>query len=551
VKRFTRRLQLSSIVLLYTAVILTSVAASCRPPNNGDTRRAFAVDVAATEGFVTLDGWACPQSNDWCGVAQKIVDTGNGYGHVDFPALLVSAPSMNFHIRANGYLPLDCVGSIPPGSGSATASWGVPIIANRYHPQNCPELVLAGPPPRTGAVVPVGKAVRDDQGFFHPEGMTFFWAMHGVKYEPARLQANVDWLIQTKAAPDYVRILAQVDWAGNEIDPNWPDYNDVFLRTLDVFAKAHIRVEVTVLGSPYNDPSGLAHRLSALIRQRPAGTVIAIEVWNEWSQNGGSIQALKDAARIFLNESGVPLVGLSSSGLDADIATASAEAGATLRTDHSDRGEGDGGWRMVRQCFGAKDMPGVVDENEPPGPNSSINVLDTPIQLAMFRACNIQSGGALWVLHVGDMVQGIEDPAHNRHPNLWQVANLPAILQATRIVDKALPDGVENWSKTAGNPNTNPQVFVPDIAGWPDGHTGVNRFYAAIQGGEFTQTLLGVAGTRVMTLRMPGFSRCSLTGFNPETLDMVEFKDVPVGFQWTIAGRSDGLTGYVLHGICQ
>lgn len=547
------------------APIFLALAAisACRPAVTPLPPRAFAVDVAATSGTITLDGWACPGSNpDWCGIPQTIQNKGT-YGHADFPALAGNAPAMNFHIRANGYEPMDCVGSVPPGN--ATAAWDVPPNPQRYTPTGCPDhLTPSFPPARTGVVIPDGKAIRDGQGNFHAEGLTFFWAMQGMRGDYDRFLANVKF-IATHDRPDYVRILAQVDWQGWEIDPNWPDYEAVLGRVIDLFYQYGMRVEITVLGSPYSNPVELAHRVARVTSTRPE-KVIAIETWNEWSQNGGSISAMSDMARVFLAESGVKLVALSSDPFDPNIAAATAAVGATMGTIHPDRDAGDGDWRAVRQCFDAKDFRMIIDLNEPPGPNSSVEVMSDPTHLGMFRACTHQSGGAMWVFHVGDMVMGQRDPGHHRMPNIWQVgcesdnpvANTPEnpcpyivqALHAVRSVDGYIPDSVENWQKTAGNPNFAPQALKPDQAGWDVQGPTVNRAYAALGGTIFMQTLLGLKGPLHFTLTMPGVSRCHIQGLNPGTGELLSL-DLNVGDGTVITGRDDGNTGYVLTGLCQ
>ncbi len=544
---------------LMLPVFLSLSIASCpsRPPVQP---RAFAVDVQATSGTVTLGGWDCEHTNaDWCNIPQPIQNKGT-YGHVDFPALSGTAPAMNFKIRGNGYEPLDCTGSIPAGTGSLTAAFGVPLIANRYNPVGCPDhLTSSFPPARQGVVFPDGKAIRDDGGNFHAEGLTFFWAMQGQHNDPARFLANVKFISEHNH-PDYVRILAYVDWAGNNIDPNWPDYEQTLATVIDTFYQYGIRVEVTIMGSPYSNPVELAHRVARVTSQR-ANKVIAIETWNEWSQNGGSISAMIDMVRVLKAESGIALIGLSSGD---DLNDAYVVSGATLRLVHPDRGPGDNDWRQVRQCYDAKDMSGVVDFNEPGGPNSSVNTLSGANQLALFRACTAQSGGAMWVLHVGDMVMGVRDPAHHRMPNIWQVgcetddmgANTPdnpcpyivTVLKAVRSIDPYLADSEENWRpKSAGNPNIQPQALKPDNAG-SDGFPVVNRAYAAFNGPNFVQTLLGVNGDLGFQLTTPYASHCQIKGLNPLTGETLALS-LNVGDRTVIHG--DGNTGYVLVGSCQ
>jgi hypothetical protein len=416
-------------------------------------------------------------------------------------------------------------------------------------------VVAGGPvliPGRQGTVRWRGKAVYDDTGDFHPLGMTFFWAMQGWRNDRPRFLANLDWLVTEclKAGtlpPDYLRQLCQVDWLGNDIDPTWPDYDQVFLGATGATQSRGMRVEATVFGSPYPNPVALSARLAQLIAPKPAG-FMDVEVWNEWSQNGGTIDAMRQCARVFLVESGVPLVALSSEILDQQIADATAQCGASLGTSHTDRDDGDGGWRMVRQGFDAKASRVVYSGNEPPGINSSVNVLESPLQLAMLRAVTVQSGGALWVLHVGDMVMGVEDPAHGRHANLWEIDNLIPTIKAVRQVDAWMPPDVENWRKSAGNPTIAPQALVADITGWPDGGEGVNRAYCAFSDGRFTQTLCGIKGKRTFTQVVPDGGRYHITGIDPETEQTLDVT-LSSGESFVINGPADGMLGFILNGV--
>ena len=406
---------------------------------------------------------------------------------------------------------------------------------------------------RKGLVRFRGKAVYDDTGDFHPLGMTFFWIMQGWRGDRPRLLANLDWLISECAKakivpPDYLRELLQVDWLGNAIDPTWPDYDDVFRGSSAAVHTRGMRLESTVFGSPYPNPVALAARLSRLMTEHP-DWFNNVEVYNEWSQNGGDLETMQECARVFLVESGVPLVALSSDINADDIREATRECGATLGTAHTDRSDGDGGWRMVRQGYDAKDSRVTYSGNEPPGINSSLNVLESPLQLAMLRAVSVQSGGACWVLHVGDMVMGVEDPGHGRHANLWQIDNLIPSIKAVREVDKWMPAGVENWAKSAGNPNIAPQALVCDITGWPDGGEGTNRCYCAFSGdGRFTQTLCGIKGRRTFTQVMPDGGTYRVTGINPETGETID-KTLRSGESFVINGPADGMMGFILNGV--
>src|SRR5439155_3322615 len=75
---------------------------------------------------------------------------------------------------------------------------------------------------RHGIVRADHRTIVDDDGAFYPLGATMMWSLWGWKNDRDRLKQNLDFL--KRHHWDYVRILGEVDWAGEEIDPNWPDY---------------------------------------------------------------------------------------------------------------------------------------------------------------------------------------------------------------------------------------------------------------------------------------------------------------------------------------
>jgi hypothetical protein len=393
---------------------------------------------------------------------------------------------------------------------------------------------------RRGVPRPAGRhAVTDDDGLFHPLGMTMFWAMCGWKFDRARFKQNIEFL--RPYGFDYVRILAEVGWAGEEIDPNWPDYQQVLGEVIDyLYDENGLRSEIAVLGGGTgHDSMDVARKVVAVLTGR-THKIMDIEASNEG--NGADLATLVQMAK-YLRASTPNLVALTSIGYaTGDVQAATVDAGATLFTLHTDRGAGDNKWRQVRQGWDFKDLPGVVTSNEPPGPNSSGETNDNPLQLAMMRATGVLSGGALYVLHVGDMVAGRVDPAHNRHANLWEVPNIDAILKAARGVDKLLPLGIEDWLKFnnswGGHPLTT-DAFFGDGA-----DHGVNRNYAAVNGGQFVVVVNGV-------LKQASFkvtSACHVDAYDPVTLAIKDSVDLAAGQQWTLPGRDDTMAGYVVIG---
>ncbi len=401
---------------------------------------------------------------------------------------------------------------------------------------------------RTGIVRPgPGRAVADGTGAFHPLGLTWMWALYGQKFERDRIKAHLDFL-----APygyDYVRILGEVGWPGETIDPAWPDYQDILGSFIDdAWTIAGLRTQITLMGGGTNtDPMRLAEQVASVIWSR-AEKVLALEVGNESFQNGPSTDDLVRVAR-YLRGTTAHLVALSAP-IPGDLASTDAmvvaarDAGANLFTMHTDRGEHDHKWRQVRQAWDFKSLPFVVSANEPPGPNSSVGTNDSPLQLAMMRVTGALAGAALHVLHIGDMVYGRDMPDRNRKANLWDVDNIDAILRAVRGVDPLLPQGVENWPKYnnawSGHPLT-VDAFWSD----GDGDHGVNRNYAATSGDQILVALDGVKSYVVNTAQRA----MTVEAVDPLTGAAVATASLAPGQTWRLDGREDTMTAYVVRTV--
>jgi hypothetical protein len=243
------------------------------------------------------------------------------------------------------------------------------------------------------------------------------------------------------------------------------------------------------------------------------------------------------------------LVCLSSPGDLAALQAGARRAGCQAFSIHVDRSRGDFRWRQVRQGWDFKDIPFVVLSNEPPGPASSVDVNDNPLQLAMMRAVGVMSGGAAYVLHVGAMVMGKADPAGGRPANIWEVPNIDTLMRAVRDVDTLLPDNVENWQRanTQWTPPLPVAPFQPD-AHWPDGNHGVNRAYSALGGdGRLIQMPAGVLRHVVLTA---SYGLRDVTVYDPLTRTPVagfERLILQAGQAIGLPGREDTMAAYIIR----
>lgn len=412
---------------------------------------------------------------------------------------------------------------------------------------------------RAGVPRADGRAVVDDTGSFHPLGLTFMWALQGLKYEAEHLKANAEWA--ASKGFDFVRILAEVGWAGNRrIDPTQPEWSDweaLLGALLDNFYDGlGLRVEITIRGKGTNsDAIWLAQKVGDIVAADRAHKVLDIETENEYSEGGDVLGTLAAMAGELKRR--VPnLIALSSPGDAEAIKSESLDLGIKAMTWHSDRGDGDYKWRQVRQPYDFKDYgPLVVSNNEPPGPASSVATNTSPLQLAMLRAVGVMCGGAGFVLHTGTGVYGdgqVHPTAGPRPANFWEIDNIDAIVAAVRGVDALLPEGVENWrvANTQWTPPNPVAPFQPHHHWEGDSGDGVNKAYSALApDGRWVQMPCGVRGHVRLTASYPlsdvtVFDPLSLQpvpGFSGRSFGQGEAFDLPGGGQ-------DAMVAYIIHG---
>jgi hypothetical protein len=360
---------------------------------------------------------------------------------------------------------------------------------------------------RHGIVRADSRSFVDDDGTFYPLGATLMWSLWGWKNDQDRLKQNLDFLKQHHW--DYVRILGEVDWAGETIDPNWPDYQQVLGEFIDyAYDVCGLRTELTLVGG-VGDPMTLAQKVAPVINAGRQHKILDIEVANESYQRPVTLQQMQDAGKWLLQNT-PNLVALSSAeGLSTydPNGTWPSNYGpflvppgmATLGTVHMDRTYGDDGWRETRQPWDFKDLPFPVSHNEPIGPRSSVAEETDPMRLTLLRAVGIINGVGAFVLHNGAGVTGQVDPAHNRPANLWEVPGIDAIMNAVRGLDDWMPQRAgegQHWNNGwAGDP------WLAD-AFWGAGSTadhGLNRNYSVSTADGWISTEAGVKGYVVLT----------------------------------------------------
>jgi hypothetical protein len=414
---------------------------------------------------------------------------------------------------------------------------------------------------RKGLVRAEGKVVRDDDGIFHPLGLTFFWALYGWKYERERVLAHLKWLATKRF--DYLRILGEVDWEGRTIDPYWPDYSPNLHGFIDAAYDHGMRTEMTMIGGRQFDehgnrrfvPTDLARQISSAYKGREHKLML-YEMANEWSRlDKASPKDLIMMGQIVERET-PNLVSLSCpdpEGME-QMMNATEVAGASSYTLHPRRSSHDHGWSHVRQGYDFRLPNRTTWNNEPEGPQSSVVSMDNPLQLACCRLLGIICGGAGYVLHVGQGVTGKADPAHGRPENMWQVPNIDNIMDTVRKVDELLPLTIENWKCVNNGRPDHPLPLDPVDGFWEGGANdrapAVNKNYAAIAGDQFIEILTGVksegAAGRVHAGRAR--RRCLVQAFNPVTRQIEHEATLSAGEDWYLPGRGDTMMAYLIKG---
>jgi len=242
-----------------------------------------------------------------------------------------------------------------------------------------------------------------------------------------------------------------------------------------------------------------------------------------------------------------------------EMINATKTAGANTYTPHLRRSDHDEKWSHVRQGYDLKDYPTAVSNNEPQGPQSSVDTLDDPLQLACARVLGIICGGAPYVLHVGQGVTGEADPNHGRPENMWEVPNIDTIMRVVRGVDVLVPPGIEAWKVVNNGRSDHPLPLDPETGFWEGSHPGpaVNKNYAAYSGNEFRVILIGCksAGETGPVPAGTAIRKCRVILYDPskaylglEAAQVGAPVELQPGESWSVPGRGDTMAGYVVAG---
>ena len=354
---------------------------------------------------------------------------------------------------------------------------------------------------RAGQVRAEGRAVADAAGPFNALGATLFWGAWAYKFDRARLERNL--AVLSASGIDYIRVLGSVggtSWKDRQTDPQWPDYDAIIAGITDLaYDRYGIRVQWTLFGGAPSTPAGasreaLVDRFASVAKGREH-KIFAFEIANEAWQNGfAGPEGLAELRRLGqrLNEKTTVLVALSSPGGGAACATY-AGASADVMTLHYARSFGEEGplrplrrpWSFPgaydRACRGQ--LPKIVFNNEPIGPESSVSQDDSPSRIAAGYVMTFLAGNAAYVLHSGPGIRGggAADVSSKlrRHAHFDELPSFKPIVSALAAAKQYLPAGLANWKRHG-----------PNAAGAPI--RGFDRLYTAASGARFVSLALGV-----------------------------------------------------------
>jgi hypothetical protein len=356
-------------------------------------------------------------------------------------------------------------------------------------------------PPRAGQVRADGRAVADAAGPFNALGATLFWGAWAYKADRARLERNLE--VLSAAGIDYVRVLGSVggaSWVDRQTDPRWPDYDAIIAGITDLaYDRYGMRVQWTLFGGAPFTPSGssreaLVDRFASMARGREH-KIFTFEIANEARQNGfAGPEGLEELRRLGkrLNDKTTVLVALSSPARGAACATY-AGSGATAMTMHYEREFGrEGPLRPLRRPWtfpGAYDrackgqLPSIVLNNEPIGPESSVRQDDSPSRIAAGYVMTFLAGNAAYVLHSGPGIRGggAADVSSKlrRHAHFDELPSFKPIAAALGAAKQYLPPGLANWTRHAPNAATAPI-------------RGFDGLYTAAAEGRFIALAVGI-----------------------------------------------------------
>jgi hypothetical protein len=390
-----------------------------------------------------------------------------------------------------------------------------------------------GKPARDGPVRRLDRAVADDHGPFFAIGATFFWALWGWRHDRDRLLRNLDFIASTV---DYVRVLGQVgrpdpqdSWHDRIIDPDVDGYWDDVAGLLDAAFQRGIRTEVTLFGGASTMSRGeretFVDRWASSVRER-RHQIMLLEIANEYWQNGFAADGneLRALTKRLNDQTEVLVASSAPQGIDENTRSAFTRAYsgdvANIATVHWSRNFGlDGPYRPIRQPWDYQFLranripaPPAFVNNEPIGPQSSVNADDDPSRLVLGAITTGVCQGAAYCLHTGAGIRGggQADLDRGRAADFVDVPNIAATLAGLRWLRSLLPGDIANWDPQNWHWDAHP--FRYDGRDYED---QIVRSFATLRGEQFIWVPFGTSERNRGGATFRAKSRYAITLYTP------------------------------------
>lgn len=387
---------------------------------------------------------------------------------------------------------------------------------------------------RKGVVRGENFCVRDDGGVFLAFGTSLFWALRGYLDERDRLDAHLEFI--RGMGCHFIRVIATGLRKGTterSLSPGDPRFVSALAGLIDhAYDRYGLRTQITVFGAVYDAPTRVERqsavdKVCSAIASRPE-KVWLVEIANEGWTNGFEDDAGTEELRALADRVAgkIPnLVATTTPRTTDDVLKSEVEkyyknCRASVQTIHFSRNVNppDGYWRPVRkpwreQRFAVEGCAKLVQNNEPIGPDSSVNEDNDPTRIGMAAAVSYLCGVGSYLLHCGAGIYGLADPARGRPANLWETARLRECAQAIRTVIALLPPTLPNWQKIQVDSSSAPFRFV-DVP-----EEQFTSAYVAQRDRAIIQLPIGVVRETRFTLKQ---GSCTTTLFDPVTGEAVQ-----------------------------
>lgn len=409
-----------------------------------------------------------------------------------------------------------------------------------------------------GIVRAIKRVMLDDNGPRNFLSTTLMWSVWGYEFDHARWLENIRYC--QSFGLDGIRTLGSVmgnSWEGRKIDPTRPEYEAALAGQIDeAFAHGLRQFPFTMLGDHFTDVHAATDKQCMVLLGREE-KIGYIEIANEWNHavkiSKDDLMRIARKVRLLFPKTLLALSRPPTNGTMDMKAMMRELGGPLIFPRHTARGEDDRHWRQARQPYDFKGDEWPCSNQEPPGPASSVGELWKPRQLGAMRWLSHAAGCGVFCHHTGNGVRGKDDPANQRQANLWQVDGFADQIAALRIVERWLPEGVQNWKVVNNGRDLEHPLQLPDKLkdGFWEGNDdvelgSVNKNYCALgPDGRFLVGLFGVnddnrAGQALYKMHVDCFD--SLTGANVKSANLAKN-------QWlSLPGRRDREMSYIIVG---